>query len=128
MRVERYFHIRPPHPLEPFLQGERFVPDTKGGATVRVVGDTDSDKVQVQFTLCSVKDPFCRATGRKFASSKPILTMSLKALPDLLDGVAKDVVRNLKVPRNQRANHPLSNMDWSFSTKYFVAKVLACSC
>lgn len=133
MRTERYFHIRPttmvaavmdgPHMRLPALQRI----NSRGGATVRVVGDGDT--VEVQVAYCSGKDAFCRKTGREYAASHPIQTYELKGLPNVLGEVAMNVTRNvLKVPRSKRGNHPLNNMDWSFATKYFQPKALTCSC
>jgi hypothetical protein len=126
MRVERFFHIRPP--IERLDNG-RWLVDTKGGATVRVVADTDSDVIEVQTSFCSKNDAFCRKTGRQYAESHPMQRIELKALPHYLSGVAFNVTRHvLKVPRAQRMAHPLNNMDWDFSTRYFRAKELACQC
>lgn len=95
-QIERFFHLR---------QGP------KGGATVRVVGDTDVvGHVFVQFARCSKKDAFCKATGRSLAVNKPAEYVALRYLPAALERIAKKEVGT---------QHP---HDYSFAVKYFLPK------
>lgn len=101
--VERYFHIRDHGRL-------------KGGATVRVVGDTNSDKVSVQFTLCSNKDNFSRQIGRGQAMMKLKHRILLSELPEFLGKIHEHAfVTGLTctIPES---------VDYSYATKYFTPK------
>lgn len=101
MQVERYFHIR---------CGDR------GGATARVVGDTDTiGTIGVQVAFCSRKDAFCRKTGRETALKAPTQLVPLRYLPNALSMVAAKVEK-----MNKRAFvHP---SDFSFALKYYLPK------
>ena len=98
MKVVRYFHLRP------FME-------MKGGATVKVVGDTDNPaQVDVQFVKCSRKDAFCKKTGRSFADKAPLKVVPLRYLPNELERIgAKVGVDNLAA-------------DYFFACRYFLPK------
>lgn len=70
-QVTRYFHIRT---------------GTKGGATVKVVGDPVASlgQVEVQYALCSRKDNYVKKIGRSQAESAPIKIVPLRYLPQEL--------------------------------------------
>ena len=95
MSIVRYFHIRT---------------GTKGGATVKVVGDDNTlGLVEVQYALCSKKDQFVKATGRSCAEKAPIKVVPLRYLPQELGRIAAKAKARL-----------LS--DYTFSIKYFLPK------
>ena len=74
MNVIRYFHLR---------NGDR------GGATVRVVGDTERvGQVDVQVVFVSKKDAYCKRTGRIEAEKKPVKVLPLRYLPQELARIA----------------------------------------
>lgn len=94
-KVIRFFHIRT---------------GKKGGATVRVAGDTESiGTVDVQFSLCSKKDNFVKAIGRSCAEKAPVKVVPLRFLPREL-GVISD--------KAKRA----FNDDFTFAIKYFLPR------
>ena len=105
--VERFFHIR--------TRG------AKGGATIRVVGDLDNiGKVNVQYTICSKKDVFCKKTGRSYAANAPVQEIALRDLAGTLSGIECHAV---SVPAHQfdyvwRSSIPT----WSFAIRYFLPK------
>lgn len=78
-KVVRYFHLRP------FME-------MKGGATVKVTGDTENPaQVDVQWTKCSRKDMFCKKTGRSFADKAPLKVVPLRYLPNELERISNKV-------------------------------------
>jgi hypothetical protein len=94
-QVIRYFHIRT---------------GTKGGATVKVVGDTDKvGYVDVQATFVSKRDNYVKALGRSFAEKAPVKVVPLRFLPREL-GLIQD-----------KANYPFRT-DMSYAIKYFLPK------
>jgi hypothetical protein len=105
MRVERFFHIRP------FGQ-------TRGGATVRVVGDTaNPSHVEIQAVCCSRKDPYNKAVGREMAAAKPAKRVALRYLPKELaeiEQAAGSIVHNVQMKK-----YPA---DYTFALKYFLPK------
>lgn len=114
-QLVRFFHIRPAAATQRF--------NTKGGATVRVTGNpATSDVVQVQVSYCSFNDAFCRKTGREVAAKHPILPIKRDWLPNILQDVARDVVKNSKCPKSMRAYNDLWNTDYSFAIRYFEPK------
>lgn len=125
MRIERFVHIRPQGCIPAYLFDIADLGETlsRGGATVRVVGDTESDTVTFQVAYCSADDQFCRATGRDVATKHPMCTTPLESLPQVLQDVARNVVsRVLKLSHNQRKYHKLWTYNGSYITKYFKAK------
>ena len=101
MKVERFFHIRT---------------GNTGGATVRVVGDTDLlGQVDVQVAQCSKMDPFCKKTGRDLASKAVPKVVPLRYLPSELGRVAVKACHRTKQPFT-------SERDFSFAIKYFLPK------
>lgn len=113
MRVERYFYIRAPG-------------TTKGGATIRVVGDTNEDEVAVQVTHCSQNTAFSRKEGRKYAEEKEHHRMPLADLPKKMMRTAHRVIKLCKtIPASQRTDYDLWNTDesgYGFTMKFFRAK------
>jgi hypothetical protein len=108
MKVVRFFHIRPVGVAR----------NPKGGATVRVEGETDGGPVRVQVAMCSKKDMFCRKTGRDTAAAKAVKTIPLNQLPHLLGRTEEKMYQQLRRVRpGDRHIH-----DYSFATKYFKAK------
>lgn len=98
MQVERFFHIR--------------TESNYGGATVRVTGDPEQvGQVDVQATVCSKKDPFCKKTGREMAIKAPIKVVPLRFLPKELQRIGVKA----HLPRWQQP-------DWLFSIRYFLPK------
>lgn len=103
MKVERFFHIRPSIGVV-----------GRGGATVRVVGDTEMvGQVDVQVAFCSPKDMFCKRVGRQLATNAPLKVVSLRYLPHELKRVADKVTRTCKV---------YTNDNYMFSLRYFLPK------
>jgi hypothetical protein len=102
-QVERFIHIR--------TMGM-----SKGGATVRVVGDLDDvGSVSVQAAFCSKKDAFSRKTGRDTTFKAPIQVMPLRNLPRALAMVrakAEKATKTYCFPE-----------DFSYMLKYFLPKV-----
>lgn len=96
-KIIRFFHIR--------------TGVATGGATVKVVGDTDNvGQVDVQVTYCSKKDVFCKKTGRAEAEKAPIKVVPLRFLPKELGRV------------NEKVDGRIYTYDYSFSLKYFLPK------
>jgi hypothetical protein len=132
-QVERYFHIRP-HRERTASEGRyadhlrqrpqgAAIAETKGGATVRVVGNEHGITIQVAY--CSANDAFCRKTGREVAATHPLLPFALNKLPEVLQNTARVVTgRVLKLSHSKRKTHHLWDTDFTFSTKYFVEKVV----
>jgi hypothetical protein len=125
MKVLRYFHIRPLIEQETAIRGTidallGITAFPRGGATVRVEGDTDNGPVRVQVTLCSFHDNFVKKTGRKFADSKPVKTIPLNQLPHLLAKVNDKVKR--RRPTAVKRIAAAYVIDYSFATKYFQPK------
>ena len=110
-KVVRYFHIRP----QQVTKNGEIKLDTRGGATVKVTGDTeDAHSVNVQVAMCSVKDTFWKARGRSLAEERPSKVVALRYLPQELASIGAVVDRkskSLRVPR-----------DYTFSLKYFLPK------
>jgi hypothetical protein len=104
LKVERFFHIRRYHP--------------NGGATVRVVGDTDNPgQVAVQYAICSRKDNYCKRTGRELAATRTPKIIPLRNLPrELTDITAKAAIIT---------NSPLPRIDYGYTLRYFLPKELA---
>ena len=76
-KVVRYFHLRP------FME-------MKGGATVKVSGDTDfPTQVDVQYVLCSRKDAYVKKTGRSLADKAPVKIVPLRYLPNELERICE---------------------------------------
>ena len=100
MKVVRYFHLRP------FME-------MKGGATVKVTGDTENPaQVDVQWTKCSRKDMFCKKTGRSFADKAPLKVVPLRYLPNELARI------------EDKANGVVGNepANYFFACRYFLPK------
>ncbi len=122
MKIERFFHIRPSSGTRATPFGEKGIPTTRGGATVRVVGE-DSQWVQVQVAFCSAKDAFCRDFGRVYAESHPIKLIKLEELPGELGSISREVTKRvLKLSHKKRQESPLWSTDYSFAKKYFLPK------
>jgi hypothetical protein len=99
MQVIRYFHLRSYH-------------EEKGGATVKVTGNTEQvGQVDVQFTPVSKKDNYCRNTGRIMASKAPVKVLPLRYLP-------KELARIAEANDSPSWHHG----SFDFSTKYFLPK------
>lgn len=105
MKVVRYFHIRNP----------QFLDVCKGGATVRVSGDTELvGQVDVQYAECSSKDNFCKKTGRDLAEKAPIKVVPLRYLPKELDRIGERALKHKRLR---------AYMDsYEYATKYFLPK------
>ena len=102
-KVVRYFHLRP------------FGKPTKGGATVRVTGDTNIlGQVDVQVAFCSRKDGFCKKIGREEAGKKVIKVVPLRYLPEELAGIMVDV--------GYKTHLPFEIPDYTYAIKYFLPK------
>jgi hypothetical protein len=114
-RVERFFHIR---------RGD----STDGGATVRVVGNTEQvGQVDVQVAFChSITgkdqdgkpngDPYCKRVGREKATAGPIKVIALRYLPAELARIGKLVDKRAHCLSNASCN------DYTFAIKYFLPK------
>lgn len=112
---KRFFHIRNyNHDTNPdtFKGGERMYPH--GGITF-LVQQTGPDTVAVSYSECSLKDNFCRETGRSFAQDHRHTLMAVSELPGYMQKV---------VDKSKRVIFP-SVTDFSFATKYFTEKVAA---
>lgn len=106
MKIERFFHVR--------------TGTTRGGATVRVVGDTDTvGTVEVQTVFCSKKDPYCKKVGRELSTAEPIKVVPLRYLAAELARVQEQVHKKVKTPNGGiYAWTP----DYTFAIKYFLPK------
>lgn len=94
-QVVRYFHLRK---------------GTKGGATVKVTGDTSIlGQVDVQFAQCSNKDNYVKAVGRTEADKAPVKVVPLRYLPQELGRISDKVKIRYQV-------------DYTFAIKYFLPK------
>jgi hypothetical protein len=118
VRIERFFHIRPT-----IIAGQSVFP-ANGGATVRVVYDTDGDgQCSVQVTHCSQKDGFSRKTGRETAGLKYVARMHIDELPKKLNRVSREVLKRTKwLSKSERVGHELWTYNWGYVTKYFRPK------
>jgi len=100
MKVVRYFHIRPEDEM-------------KGGACVKVVGDTQfPGQVDVQYSLCSHKDAYIKKTGRSLADKAPLKVVSLRYLPNELWNIAE----------NKAKIDDVAPIDFCFAIRYFLPK------
>ena len=100
MKVVRYFHLRP------FME-------MKGGATVKVTGDTENPaQVDVQWTKCSRKDMFCKKTGRVLSDKAPVKIVPLRYLPNELARI-EDGVYGVELDNKN---------DFLFAMRYFLPK------
>jgi hypothetical protein len=99
-KVIRYFHIRRPGAV-------------KGGATVKVIGDTDfPGQVDVQFVKCSRKDNYDKKIGRSYAEKAPVKVVPLRYLPNELARISQKCgVFNTDFPA-----------DYNYSIGYFLPK------
>ena len=94
-QVVRYFHIR---------RG------TKGGACVKVTGDTGIvGQVDVQVAQCSKKDNYVKAIGRAEAAKAPTKVVPLRYLPQELG-------------RIQAKSGSRLATDYTFAVRYFLPK------
>lgn len=108
MKVERFFHLR---------LGDR------GGATVRVVGDTDHPlQVDVQASYCSPEDMFCKKTGRKIAASRNPKVVPLRYLPQEMQRIAK---RAEEISHIRGGWLSGGSQDYTYAIRYFLPKELA---
>ncbi len=95
-QVIRYFHLRPQIGL-------------RGGATIRVAGDTERvGQVDIQIAICSRKDAFVKAVGRYVADYAPVKVVALRYLPREMEAVATQVL-----------GYPVG---FDFAIKYFLSK------
>ena len=102
-QVVRYFHIRP------------YNKSGRGGATVRVVGDSERvGQVDVQATFCSKKDMYCKATGRVVAANSPVKVVPLRYLPQELACIQLEMAKRTKLPFELH--------DFTYSVRYFLPK------
>lgn len=103
-QVERFFHIH------------HIAGCTKGGLTVRVVGDTAKvGTVDVQVAECSRKDNFCKKTGREQAVKAPTKVVPLRFLSAELSRIVADGVKHKRIKHNVMS-------DFTFAIKYFLPK------
>ncbi len=94
-QVVRYFHLRK---------------GTKGGATVKVTGDTNIlGQVDVQYAQCSKQDNYIKAVGRAEAAKAPIKIVPLRYLPQELG----------RISDRAKIRH---QTDYTFAIKYFLPK------
>lgn len=101
MKVTRYVHLRS-------LQ-------SKGGATVRIVGDTENiGTVDVQYVRCSRKDNYSKKEGRSLSEKAPIKTVPLRSLPAEISHINAKVV--------MQKNDPVSFSGYDYLFKYFLPK------
>lgn len=101
MKVERFFHIRTEYQF--------------GGATIRVTGDTDHvGQVEIQSTICSRNDPFCKKTGRETALKAPVKIVPLRYLPQELARIEDKM-------RDQTRLSAVA-LDYTYSLRYFLPK------
>jgi len=99
--VIRFFHLR---------NGTE-----KGGATIKVYGDTQNvGSVVVQAVLVSKKDNYCKKTGRTEVSKVKETAIPLRYLPNYLSDVMNRWVA-------QKDNPYYPDM-FNFAIKYFLPK------
>jgi hypothetical protein len=110
VKVIRYFHMNTRRYWNP--SGLPHTRSKYAGATVRVEGDTDDPaQVDVQVTFCSIKDAYCRKTGREEALKAKTKVVMLRYLSRELLDIAKQA--NYGFPKQG---------DWDFAMKYFLPK------
>lgn len=110
MKIERFFHMRTGSPF--------------GGATVRVIGDTDHvGQVEVQYTICSKKDLFNKKLGRKFAGEAPIKIVPLRFLSRELVSVEHRMLclQDSWYRKNSAIGLDIVR-DYNFAIRYFLPK------
>lgn len=94
-QVVRYFHIR---------RG------TKGGATVKVTGNTEQvGQVDVQYAQCSKKDNYVKRLGREEAAKAPIKVVPLRYLPQELGRIQAKAGSRLLT-------------DYTYAVRYYLPK------
>lgn len=103
---KRFFHIRNR------IQGGDIGPH--GGLTF-LVQQTGPETVAVSYSECSLKDNFCRETGRSFAQDHRHTLMAVSELPGYMQKV---VIASKRLPGP-------AVVDFTFATKYFTEKVAA---
>lgn len=96
---KRYFHIR--------NVGPTMLPH--GGVTISVEPAATEGFVTVRYSECSLKDNFCRRTGRSFADKRP-------GYPIAVDDLPRSMARI--VDTSKRITNP-SVVNFQFATKYF---------
>lgn len=96
-KIVRYFHLR--------NYGKH-----NGGVTVKVTGDLNFlGQVDVQYVVCSKKDPYVKKTGRSLADVAPVKIVPLRYLPRELGNI--------------RDKHVQTNFDnLEYSVFYFLPK------
>jgi len=100
---QRYFHIRN---VELHPTHNEILPH--GGVTISVT-PAQRGFVTVRFSECSLKDNFCRRTGRSFADKRAGAGIPVESLPDVMATI---------VMTSKRVQSP-SITDFDFATKYF---------
>lgn len=102
-QVTRFFHIRP------------YGKSGRGGATVKVTGDTERvGQVDVQAAFCSKKDMFCKRIGREEAAKGPTKVVPLRYLPQELGRIQLEMAKKTKLPFELH--------DFTYGVRYFLPK------
>lgn len=110
-KVIRFFHIRPI-----VRQKGQWVPRRNGGATVRVVGDTEEvGTVEVQTIFCVNKDLYNKKIGRTLASESPVKVVPLRMLAKELLEISEEV--------DQFCKAKTEDTDYNWAIRYFLPKV-----
>lgn len=110
--VVRYFHIRPI-----IRQKGQWVARRNGGATVRVVGDTEKvGTVEVQVVFCVNKDLFNKKIGRSHAEKMPVKVVSLRMLAKELLEISEEV--------DQFCKAKTEDTDYNWAIRYFLPKAV----
>ncbi len=74
-----FVHVRAKQVLSLGVLSERI--SCKGGATVAIVGDPDNG-FKAGIAKCSVKDNYCKSTGRTLAAGRAFEKKTQLSLPD----------------------------------------------
>ena len=81
-KIVRYFHLR--------NYGKH-----NGGVTVKVTGDLNFlGQVDVQYVVCSNKDPYVKKIGRSLADTAPVKIVPLRYLPKELENIGKKHIKH----------------------------------
>jgi hypothetical protein len=105
MKIERILHLR-------VRQHRNDTPNMKGGATVLLIGDTDTPYVTIKLAFCNPVDVFCKKLGREYAEKTDGETIPLRSLPGVLGGIHDEVMHRAHVKSLFRVNYDTKIRDF----------------
>jgi len=116
MQVVRYVHIRLVSPRD-----GKWVYQPRGGATVRVSGNTDTPgQVDLQVAFCSKKDTFCKERGRIEAFKAPVKIVPLRYIGKHVQDIAQEAM-NRREGGTKGLDVVVEN-NYDFLIRYFLPK------